>query len=144
MGHLRFDRKSQKFVPHIPSKDSLLKIEIQPDSEGLLTLCKISKNEKELVRRSHEAVADTGAAICCAPVEEIKNLGLNRADIMKSTLKLYAADGRRLEIEGCIPIQISAFMQDGVVTVKDIIYFIKNLDQVFLSKDALIALGSIP
>ena len=136
-------KNSQKFIPHTPGTDSHLEIDIKVDSVSLWDLCKKEINHKTVIRKGHRAVADTGAAICCAPVQEIKELGLKQSDVMRSTLRLYAADGRRLEIEGCIPVQITAHMQTGLGTIKEMLYFINSLDQVFLSKEALIALGAI-
>ena len=82
MGHLKFDKSSQKFIPHNPGKDSYLEIDIKMDSDGLWDLCKRKLKQKTVSTKGHKAVADTGAAICCAPIKEIKDLGLKQSDIM--------------------------------------------------------------
>ena len=98
----------------------------------------------DLPLHRYEAIADTGAAICCTSDKEMEKMGLKKSTVLKSNLKLYAADKRQLDIVGCVPVNISTKQEDEVITIKEILYFVNGLDKTFISKDALVALGAVP
>ena len=102
------------------------------------------KKFDEVVIQKTKAIANTRAAICCAPPKEARNLRVNLGDTFKSSLKLFAADGQKLQIKGGIPVLLPRTTRDGRQTmIHEILYFINGLEKNVLSKDALINLGSI-
>ena len=113
------------------------------DQKGFQTLRGMKKFDEVVIQKT-KAIANTRAAICCTPPKEARNLRVNLGDTFKSSLKLFAADGKKLQIKGCIPVLISRTTQDGRQTkIHEILYFINGLEKNFLSKDTLINLGSI-
>ena len=65
------------------------------------------------VRKSKKvfAVADTGANACFAPVTMAKKLGMKMFNTFQSSLSLFTADRRKLDIKGYIPVITAA--RDG-------------------------------
>ena len=106
----------------------MLNVNIELDYEGYADLKGGYVSVEKLKKCNYEAIADTGASICCAPVSEINCFGLTWKQVMKSFLQLYAADGRKLNIVGCIPVKIAAQMESGWVVAKDLLYFVKGLE----------------
>ena len=92
-----------------------------------------------------EAVADTGATSCCAPWWMAGKLGITLNDTFKSSSSLFAADGRELKIKGFVPVLFSVDDSEGnKILVKDSIYIVKGLEEVFISQKVLMELGSLP
>ena len=90
------------------------------------------------------AVADTGAMVCCAPSSTAVQMGLKISDIFKSKVCLYAADSRKLNIKGCLPVVITSRKADGTrSSIRELMYFVDNIQNVFLSHEALTDLGSL-
>ena len=90
------------------------------------------------------AVADTGATDCCAPWWMAGKLGVTLSNTFESSSSMFAADGRKLNIKGFLPIVFSAHDSDGrKIFVKEIIYIVKGLKEVFISQKVLKALGSL-
>ena len=90
------------------------------------------------------AVADTGAEVCCAPSSIVTKMGLKMSDTFRTKVCLYAADKRKLHIKGCLPVIISTRKPDGMrFSTRELIYFVDNIKDVFLSHEALVDLGSI-
>ena len=92
---------------------------------------------------NHEVIADTGADVCCTSPEEIKNYGLEMSETFQSSLQLFAADGRKLNVRGCIPVKIFAGPYDAPKIVKEILYFVDGFQNTILSRKALKELGSV-
>ena len=87
------------------------------------------------------AVADTGAAVCCAPSSTAIQMGLRISDTFRTKISLYAADRRRLIIKGYLPVIITARNKDGTrSSIKELLYFVENIKDVFLSHEALMDL----
>ena len=114
---MKYDKDQERFVPTQLKQTNTINVDIKFDPINLIDLGGKVHEEKVPVQRSHEAIADTGAAICCTPISEIEKMGLSKSTILKSNLKLYAADRRQLDIIGCAPVQISTFQQDEKVTI---------------------------
>ena len=90
------------------------------------------------------AVADTGAAVCCVPTAAAAKMGIKLSDTFKTRIVLYAAGNKKLKIKGCVPVIISTLQSDGArKETKEVIYFVENIKNVFLSQDALKDLGSL-
>ena len=72
-----------------------------------------------------------------------RKLGLNIRQLLPTALELRAANGVALTVIGVIPIRISA-VNDEEIQVRELLYIVKELKTTFISKDALINLGSVP
>ena len=71
-------------------------------------------------------------------------LGMKHEDLFGAMIKLYAADRRKLEIVGCIPviIDVKRPSSDNVM-IRQMLYFVKGINKVFISKEGLAEIGSI-
>jgi hypothetical protein len=108
MGHMEYDSVREEYVSSRMSKNHLLDVNITLDKSQYFQLGGTDKKTTDQTVKT-EAVADTGAAVCCAPTSEIGNYGLRKADLFaadRRNLKadLFAADRRKLKIVGCIPV----------------------------------------
>ena len=92
---------------------------------------------------NHEVIADTGAYVCCTSPEEVKYYGIDMSETLKSSLQLFAADGRKLNVRGSIPVKIFAATYDAPKIVKEILYFVDGFQNTILSRKALKELGSV-
>ena len=100
--------KFEKNMSHPESqKNHLLNVSITVDKSQYF---KLGGTSKKLVDQTvkTEGVADTGAAVCCAPTSEIGNYGLRKTDLIDTSINLFAADRRKLKIIGCNPVSIKA------------------------------------
>ena len=145
MNHMKFDPYLDKYVPtNVNKMVPVLPVSIKVDRENYNLL---GGNKNSIFRDcqfERESVGDTGAALCCAPAKEIEEFGIKEEDLLQSSLNLFTADRRKLIITGCIPVNISTTSEDGKsITIKDILYFVDGLQKIFISKDALTAMGSI-
>ena len=142
---MRYNSQLDKYVPtNVNKMIPILPITVAIDLENYERLGGVVTSAVSKSCLEKESVGDTGAAICCAPPSEIDRLGLKIEDLLQSDLNLLTADRRKLEILGCVPVDIATTAEDGCrVTIKDMLYFVKVLQAVFLSRDALSAMGSI-
>ena len=92
---------------------------------------------------NHEVITDTGAYVCCTSPEEVKYYGIDMSETLKSSLQLFAADGRKLNVRGSIPVKIFAATYDAPKIVKEILYFVDGFQNTILSRKALKELGSV-
>ena len=91
----------------------------------------------------HESIADTGADVCCTSPEVAMKMGLKLSETFQSSLQLFAADGRKLSVKGCIPVIINIGTWDKYKSVKEILYFVDGFKNTVLSREALKELGSV-
>ena len=83
---------------------------------------------------SENATADTGATVCCAGSEMLKRLGVPAKHLLPTALELRAANGVPLTVLGVIPVFIN--IDDSNVQTRELLYIVKELQSLFLSKDA--------
>ena len=91
----------------------------------------------------HESIADTGADVCCTSPDVAMKMGLKLSETFQSSLQLFAADGRKLSVKGCIPVIINIGTWDKYKSVKEILYFVDGFKNTVLSREALKELGSV-
>ena len=91
----------------------------------------------------HEVIADTGADVCCSSPEEAKLMGFKLSETFQSSLQLFAADGHRLKVHGCLPVVIFAGTYDKPRQVHENLYFVDGFKNTVLSRKALKELGSV-
>ena len=97
IGHIRYDKSKDKFVSTSLRQNNSLTVDIKFDGESYKALGGDQLPKGAIDRVNVEAVADTGAALCCTPVEEASKMGV-KAQMFQSSLCLYAADRRKLNI----------------------------------------------
>ena len=83
---------------------------------------------------SENATADTGATVCCAGSAMLKRLGVPAKHLLPTALELRAANGVPLTVLGVIPVFIN--IDDSNVQTRELLYIVKELQSLFLSKDA--------
>ena len=84
---------------------------------------------------SENATADTGATVCCAGSAMLKRLGVPAKHLLPTALELKAANGVPLTtVLGVIPVLINT--DDSNVQTRELLYIVKELQSLFLSKDA--------
>ena len=132
------------FVPHSLHQSNTIKINIVIHNRLYKTLGGGCIYGKVMNKYNHKAVGDTGAAVCCSPSDKIEKMGIKNFELLRSNLNLFSADKRKLNIRGCVPVKIITRRTDGTsVSTIDLLYFVDGLQKTFLSKDALIQLGSV-
>ena len=141
---MRYDKDKGEFVSHTVTKNNVMKIDIQTDSNSFIKLG--GKGHLKHIKLSgREAVADTGASLNCSPTIDISKYGLTEDRLLKSHLNLFVGDKRKLNIKGYIPVKFTARSENGSFTeTTDLLYFVDGLKKTFLSKDALAQLRVIP
>ena len=70
-------------------------------------------------------------------------MGMKLSDTFQSSLQLFAADGRKLSVKGCIPVIINIGIGDKYKSVKEILYFVDGFKNTVLSREALKELGTV-
>ena len=96
--------------------------------------------------RNAAAIADTGASVDCSGIEILKMLGIGRRLLLPTTTILRTANKQRLTVLGAIPVTIATMSVDKETVVKErvLIYVVKELQSIFLSKDTLVEMIIIP
>ena len=90
------------------------------------------------------AVADTGATVTCSGPDILATLGVQRRDLLPTDIRLFAVNKSRLQVLGVLPVTISLTSDDRHQQLPEMLYIVKELSGMYLSKDILITLGSIP
>lgn len=90
------------------------------------------------------AVADTGATVTCGGPDILAALGVRRTDLMPSNIQLFAANKSRLEVLGVLPVSLALTADSGRQQVTDMLHIVRELSGMYLSRDVLTSLGSIP
>ena len=143
MGHMEYDKVREEYVPSRITKNHLLDVNISLDTSQYFKFGgtgKINTNKSVMT----EGVADTGAAVCCAPTSEIGNYGLKKSDLIDTNINLFAADRRKLKIIGCIPVVIKAKRTNRkMAETRQFLYFVEGVTKTFISRSALSAMGSV-
>ena len=91
-------------------------------------------------------MADTGASVCCSGTDILNALGVSKADLIETDVCLYAANRKKLNILGVLPVLVSS-SRVGTgerVETKQLLYIGEELGKLYVSREALQALGSIP
>ena len=65
------------------------------------------------------------------------------SETFQSSLQLFAADGRKLNVRGSNPVKIFAGKYNAPIIVKEILYFVDGFQNTILSRKALKELGSV-
>ena len=143
LGHLNYDKNSDQFRPYKIDRCNTMNVSIELDAKNFEQLA--GKTTGLRTRTAEvEAVGDTGAAVCCAPAEFVQGLGMKQEELFGAEIKIYAADRRKLDIVGCIPVKIKLKGPNrGNVMIRQMLYFVKGINRVFISKEGLAEIGSI-
>ena len=99
---------------------------------------------KNIVNTS--AVDDKGACVCCSGTGLLKELGIDRLILFKTNMELSAANKKLMTVLGCIPVLILTQTIDKKMSnpVHVMLYVVEELQEVFLSWEALTNLQIIP
>ena len=147
--HMRFDTQTGKYVSCWSGrKMKSLPVEVRVDRDGYQDLSGTQAPGKEdngrVAKRS--AVADTGASVCCSGTDVLHSLGVDKKELLKTEVNLYAADRRKLILLGVLPVIVASRKVGSgeLVEVRELLYIVEELGRLYVSREALAALGSIP
>merc|ERR1712215_508988 len=103
-------------------------------------------NQAFFPARKTIAVADTGASVDCSGIDILNMLGIGRRVLLPTSTILRTANKQILTVLGTIPVTVSTKSVDKetVVTERVLIYVVKELKSIFLSKDTLVEMSVIP
>ena len=139
---MEYDSVREEYVPSRITKNQLLDVSVTLDKSQYFKLGGAGRKTTDQTVKT-EAVADTGAAVCCAPTSEIGNYGLRKTDLIEKSINLFAADRRKLKIVGCVPVVIKAKRTNrSIAKTSQIMYFVEGVSKTFISRSALSAMGS--
>ena len=138
-----FDRSTRKWKEKVcTAAEKKLGVSITLDQDSLSTLSPGTTVQTSAVARA-ESTADTGASVVCAGLSLLQQMKIPRSALIPSKMRLYAANRQGLTVLGCLPCDIRIPDIPGKIT-KEMVYIVKELQTVFLSRHALIGLGCIP
>ena len=104
-----------------------------------LNRCKLSDTVQKTL--SITAIADTGATELCIGPNTMLALNFTKQMLLQAKLVMRAADDRKLCVMGAIPVVVSH--TDQKQSYEGFLYIVDELNNIFLSKTCLTALGSI-
>ncbi len=139
---LKYDATTGSWAHRDTTKDKCLPVTISVDKDSYL---KLHRDRRDICFRpaSHLAIADTGATVTCGGPQILASLSMQLQDLVPAQIKLFAASKTPLTVLGCIPVHVTWSDQTNSADAIEMLYIVKELDGVYLSKDSLIALGSI-
>ena len=99
---------------------------------------------KPTVAIKFNALADTGCQSTLGGLNVLQSLHLSQSQLIPVNMKMTAANNKRIEIIGALPLRISGTSTTGeVIYTRQLVYFTPATDKLFLSKNACTALGLI-
>ncbi|MPC57305.1 hypothetical protein E2C01_051282 [Portunus trituberculatus] len=81
--------------------------------------------------QQHSTVADTGAQVCMAGCQLMRDLGLSKCDLQDTTMSIKHLSGGRLHVLGGSTCTFSV----GGCTMRTCLYFTEGVQQLYLSLD---------
>ena len=122
-----------------------LPITITVDSSSMPS---VRSGSDDLRTATCTAMADTGATVTCCGPDVLANLGVARTSLLRSSISLYAANKSRLTVcvwgGGALPASLSLTSHGKSHHTVELMNAVQDLSGLYLSKDALTSLGSIP
>ena len=90
-------------------------------------------------------MADTGCQSCLAGLSLLSKLGLEQRHLFPVSMRMTAANNNGIDILGALVLRITGTSPSGhTVHTRQIVYFTRSSDRLFLSRQACVALGLIP
>lgn len=80
---------------------------------------------------------------CCGP-NVLAALGVARTDLLQSSISLFAAIKSKLSVWGALSTTLISTSKGKSYQTEELMYVVQDLSGLYLSKDALASLGSIP
>ena len=139
-----YDRRSKRWVNRSTSNDTKpLPVRLELHSKSIAELDSKKNLDAYSVRRwTADSTPDTGATVVCHGPELMDKMKIGKSQLMKADIKLYAANRRRLDVLGCLPFHITHVESEQ--STLEMVYVVKELRGLYLSKNCLVALGCIP
>ena len=84
--------------------------------------------------------------MCCSGTDELHSMGVTQQDLLQTDVCLYAANRKKLSILGMLPVIVSSKRvgTGELVETRQLLYIVEELDKLYVSREALQALGSVP
>jgi len=91
------------------------------------------------------AMADTGCQSCLIGLNLVKQLGIQRENLIPVSMRMHAANNNRIAILGAVFLRLTRKDSHGEsVETRQLIYVTNNTDKLFISREACIKPGLIP
>ena len=91
-----------------------------------------------------QVVVDTGCQSCLAGISILPRLGFDKAHLVKTSMRMRAANQNSIGILGALVLRITGFTNSGKTqTTRQIVYITESTDKFFLSMEACESLGII-
>ena len=147
--HMRFDVKAGKYVSTWTDKRmKVLQVGVSVDREQYQELSGIKSPEEDHQPKvaKQSGVADTGASVCCSGTDVLHSMGVTQQDLLQTDVCLYAANRKKLTILGMLPVIVSSKRvgTGELVETRQFLYIVEELGKLYVSREALQALGSVP
>ena len=147
--HLRYDATAGKYVSSWKDKRmKSMQVGVTLDREQYQELAGVMAPGEDCKNpvAKEPGVADTGASVCCSGTDMLQAMGVSKTDLLETDVCLYAADRKKLNIIGVLPVLVSSRRvgTGEVVETRQLLYIVEELGKLYLSREALQALGSIP
>ena len=147
--HLRYDEQAGKYVSTWPDRRmKALQVRVAVDKEQYqeLTGTQAPGEEHQEDAANQSGVGDTGASVCCSGIDVLRSLKVRQEDLLQTGVCLYAANRKKLSILGMLPVIVSSRRvgTGELVQTRQLLYIVEDLGKLYISREALQALGSIP
>ena len=88
-------------------------------------------------------VADTGASVLCSGMNLMRQLGLEKRNLIKTKTIIRAANEEKLDLLGYIPVTVQVVGHPNRNSIQAL-YITKQLKTLFISRTCLLELGCLP
>jgi hypothetical protein len=126
------------------NRDNALQVNLKPNLAGVYRMRPHLPhvNEREV---SITGIADTGASALCFGPDVLSRMRITQSALLRSRVVLRSADSRALNVRGTLPVTVTANLEDGAKrSTNQLLYVVQGINTLFLSKQCLQELGSIP
>ena len=111
MRHMTYDARSGKYVNTWENRRMMnIQVGVTVDKEQYQMLAGVMDPgvDYKYPVVKEMGVADTGASVCCSGTAILNALKLSKEDLLGTEVCLYAADRKKLNILGVLPVLVSA------------------------------------
>ena len=117
-----------------------LHVTIDPDDHKALGF----KTTMQSSEMKTSAMADTGCQSCLAGLRTIRQLGLDKNDLIPVSMRMHAANNNTIKILGAVVLRFSGKSSSGhTLETRQLTYITDSTDTIFLSREACEELGMI-
>ena len=144
-----FNKQTRRWQerPHSEAEAESLKVRVSVDGASLNQFTRDQPRKAAALGGSAgattetDSIPDTGASVVCSGPSLLRDMSLSTSVLVPTKMRLFAANGKRLTVMGCLPCDIN--IAGAPNNAKEMVYIVRELRSLFLSKHALISLGCV-